>query len=142
MKRLALASIVWLWAGAAPAASDEALDRCLNERELLRVARVLDPGGRIVYARVTAQEGGHVTRAATLAPEGTPLAEVFGRAAGATAASDFPVDDERVCAVVGLPESALDAEERVIVSAGLLRVGREVEAGDRGLARPILRVSR
>ncbi|MDJ0852170.1 MAG: fumarylacetoacetate hydrolase family protein [Myxococcota bacterium] len=129
MKRLALACLVWLWAGAPAAAGDEPLDRCLAERELARVARVLDPGGRIVYARVTGHEDGHITRAATLAPNGTPLAEVFAKAAGARTASDFPVDDEEVCAVVDLPESALDAEERVIVSTGLNFAAHAEEAG-------------
>jgi 2-keto-4-pentenoate hydratase/2-oxohepta-3-ene-1,7-dioic acid hydratase in catechol pathway len=124
-----VACIVWLAAGVVGA---EGLDACLNAQNLPRVARVLDPQGRIVYARVTVQRDGHVTRAATIAPDGAPLAEVLHRAGqprGAGESEDFGVSDDRVCAVVDLPEEEIDAETRVIVSTGLNYAAHAEEAG-------------
>jgi hypothetical protein len=100
----ALAVALTLWLGAAAPAAASELAACLDASDLLRVARVLDPTGRPVYARVTAQSDGHITRAATIAPDGTPLAEVFARGRAA-AGPDFPVSDDRVCAAVDLPEA-------------------------------------
>lgn len=115
---------------AAGAVGAEGLEACLDAQSLPRVARVLGPEGRIVYARVTAQRDGHVTRAVTLAPDGTPLAEVFDRAGQAGGgAQGFDVTDDRVCAVVELPERELDAETRVIVSTGLNYAAHAEEAG-------------
>jgi 2-keto-4-pentenoate hydratase/2-oxohepta-3-ene-1,7-dioic acid hydratase in catechol pathway len=127
MRTAIVAGIACLWASAAPGAT-HALDACLNGQDLLRVARVLDPQGRIVYARVTEQRAGHVTRATKIADASTPLAEVFQRArqAGGT---EFPVSDERVCAVVDLPERDLDAETHVLVSTGLNYAAHAEEAG-------------
>ena len=116
-------------AASGTASSAEDLETCLNGRNLLRVARVLDPDGRVVYARVTAQDAGHITRAATLAPDATPLAEVFDRAGEREDVGDFAVTDDRVCAVVDLPESDLDAETRIIVSTGLNYAAHAEEAG-------------
>ena len=107
----------------------EALDECLDARDMPRVARVLDPEGRVVYARVTSQRDGHITRAATIAPDGAPLAEVFARAKAGPPAADFTVTDDRVCAAVDLSESALDAETQVIVSTGLNYAAHAEEAG-------------
>ncbi len=104
----------------------EDLDACLNEQGVSRIARVLDPQGRIVYARVTAQESGFITRASTIAPDGTALAEVFSRAADD---NDYAVDLDRVCAVVDLPENDLDTENKVIVSTGLNYAAHAEEAG-------------
>ncbi len=42
---------------------------------------------------------------------------------------DFAVEDERVCSVVELPESALDAETHVLVSTGLNFAAHAEEAG-------------
>jgi 2-keto-4-pentenoate hydratase/2-oxohepta-3-ene-1,7-dioic acid hydratase in catechol pathway len=107
----------------------ESLDACLEAQSLPRIARVLDPQGRIVYARVTGQRDGHVTRARSLAPDGTPLAQVFARADAPTGGLEFDVDDDRVCAVVALTESELDAETKVILSTGLNYAAHAKEAG-------------
>jgi len=122
-----------------PAAAED-LDECLNRQEFVRIARVLDPEGRIVFARVTEISDGHVVRARTIADSGTPLAEVFERAIRANVhdsdsssdfqpPSDFDVSDDEVCAVVDLPESNLDAETQVIVSTGLNYAAHADEAG-------------
>jgi 2-keto-4-pentenoate hydratase/2-oxohepta-3-ene-1,7-dioic acid hydratase in catechol pathway len=123
---LVVALTLWLGAAAPAAASDVAA--CLDASDLLRVARVLDPDRRPVYARVTAQSDGHITRAAAIAPDGTSLAEVFARGRDA-AGPDFPVSDDRVCAAVDLPEAELDAERLVILSTGLNYAAHAEEAG-------------
>jgi 2-keto-4-pentenoate hydratase/2-oxohepta-3-ene-1,7-dioic acid hydratase in catechol pathway len=105
------------------------LDACLNDQDLPRIARVLDPQGRVVYARVTALGAGTVERAATIAPDGTPLREVFERATSTLEGGDYAVGNDRVCAVVDLPESDLDAETRVLVSTGLNYAAHAEEAG-------------
>ena len=104
------------------------LDACLANRDLLRVARVLDPDGRVVFARVVGERDGRITRVAPLAAADTRLAEVFGRAVEPSSDA-FDVTDERVCSVVSLPEAALDAETRVIVSTGLNYAAHAEEAG-------------
>ncbi len=57
-----------------------------------------------------------------------PLAEVFDRAEG-RGGQEFLVSDDRVCAVVDLPEADIDAERRVIVSTGLNYAAHAEEAG-------------
>jgi 5-carboxymethyl-2-hydroxymuconate isomerase len=125
MKAVIVACAVCLAAGGVAA---EALDACLNAQDIPRIARVLDPQGRIVYARVTEQREGHVTHATAIADAATPLAEVFERASQPSGA-DFPVSDDRVCAVVDLSEAQLDAETHVIVSTGLNYAAHAEEAG-------------
>jgi len=127
--RLAAGALAACMAASGLARAERPLDACLGARDLARVARVVDPRGRVVYARVTQQRGGHITRAATLAPDGTPLAAVFDAAARASGEADYPVSDERVCAVVSLPEPVLDAEEKVVVSTGLNYAAHAEEAG-------------
>jgi hypothetical protein len=107
----------------------DGLDACLTDRDVPRIARVVDPDGEIVYARVIAQRDGFITRARTIAPDGTPLREVFERSRQAAEDADFNVDDDRVCAVVSLPESELDAEAKVLVSTGLNYSAHAEEAG-------------
>lgn len=127
-----LASIVgvaWTSGAAAEGRDASPLDFCLAQQNLTRIARVLDPSGRVVFARVTAEEGGHITRVAAIAPGDTSLLEVFKAAAAGNLPDDFAVDDERVCSVVELPESALDAETHVLVSTGLNFAAHAEEAG-------------
>jgi 2-keto-4-pentenoate hydratase/2-oxohepta-3-ene-1,7-dioic acid hydratase in catechol pathway len=128
--RLILVGVLILgWALSAEASE---LDDCLAGHDLLRVARVLDPRGEVVYARVVEQRDGHVTRAVTIADAATPLADVFSTATATTdrgERADFPVSDDRVCAVVDLSEDELDAETRVIVSTGLNYAAHAEEAG-------------
>jgi 2-keto-4-pentenoate hydratase/2-oxohepta-3-ene-1,7-dioic acid hydratase in catechol pathway len=106
----------------------QGLDACLDGHDLTRVARLLDPQGRVVYARVTEQRDGHVKRASTIAGTATPLAEVFERASR-SGGHDFPVSDDQVCAAVDLSEQALDDETHVIVSTGLNYAAHAEEAG-------------
>jgi 2-keto-4-pentenoate hydratase/2-oxohepta-3-ene-1,7-dioic acid hydratase in catechol pathway len=102
---------------------------CLENLDLTRIARVVAPNGQTVYARVTQHTDGHIDRAATIAPANTPLATVFERAAAADAERDFAVTDDRVCAVVDLPEADLDEERRVLISTGLNYAAHAEEAG-------------
>ena len=111
------------------AARAESLDACLDRLPLTRIARVLDPQGRIVHARVTAQQDGRITRAVTIAEASAPVAEVFARAAQAPPGPEFDVDEDAVCAVVDLPEAEIDAESRVIISTGLNFAAHAEEAG-------------
>ncbi len=70
-----LASIVgiaWTSAASAEGHAPSLLDLCLAQQNLTRIARVLDPSGRVVFARVTQEEGGHITRAVAIAPGDTP----------------------------------------------------------------------
>jgi 2-keto-4-pentenoate hydratase/2-oxohepta-3-ene-1,7-dioic acid hydratase in catechol pathway len=124
-----VSTLVLLFAATAAAAGSP-LDDCIAERAGVRVARVLDPAGRVVYARVVAQREGHVTRAVAIADANTRLVEVFERAsAGDGDADAFAVSDDRVCAVVDLPQAELDDESRVIVSTGLNFAAHADEAG-------------
>jgi 2-keto-4-pentenoate hydratase/2-oxohepta-3-ene-1,7-dioic acid hydratase in catechol pathway len=125
MRRILLMILTLLAAASAQAG---ALDECLAEADLPRVARVLDPEGRVVYARVAEQREGHVTRAVKLADATTPLVEVFAQS-DRTFGDEFAVSDDRVCAAVDLPESDIDAESRVIVSTGLNYAAHAEEAG-------------
>ncbi len=112
----------------ASSATAGALDSCLAASDLLRVARVLDPQGRVVYAQVLEQRDGHITRAVKIADADESLANVF---ASSSLRSDepFSVSDDRVCAVVDLPEADIDAETHVIVSTGLNFAAHAEEAG-------------
>jgi 2-keto-4-pentenoate hydratase/2-oxohepta-3-ene-1,7-dioic acid hydratase in catechol pathway len=110
------------------------LDRCLSEQGLPRVARLVDPNGAIVYARVLEESDGRPTRVSPIAPSGTPLHAVFERAAAAPdRAPSFTIPSaeaaSRVCAPVDLPEAQIDAEARVIVAAGLNYAAHAEEAG-------------
>ena len=131
---LLLSTLLGPWliglAQAPVAGADASLNACLDRRLEERVARVVDPTGTVVYARVVETERGRIRRAATLAPDGTSLADVFERArTEATGEDAYPVDATQVCAVVDLPERDLDAERRVIVSTGLNYAAHAEEAG-------------
>ena len=127
--RLALCLAAACLTGSAPSVAASGLDDCLAGHDLLRVARVRGPEGRVVYARVTEQRDGRIRRASTIADAGTPLRQVFARGASGGEAADFAVSDDRVCAVVDLPEREIDAETRVIVSTGLNYAAHAEEAG-------------
>ena len=112
-----------------------ALDDCLLQRNLPRVARVVGPEGRIVYARVLESRDGWPIRFTALADAQTRLAEVFRLAAAeadpavepfAIAASER---SRRLCAPVDLPQAAIDAETAVVLAAGLNYAAHAKEAG-------------
>lgn len=131
---LLLLTIAFGAVGAARAETPEAAHietpgQCLEARDLTRVARVVDPNGRVVFARVTEARAGHVVRAAAIAPDGTPLRDVFAAADRVDPRNDFAVDDARVCAVVDLSEADLDAERKVLLSTGLNFAAHAEEAG-------------
>ena len=123
-----LALFILALTGAPAAASGSALNDCLAERGLVRIARVVDPAGRVVHARVLEERGGHVTRAAAIAPGDATPAEAFA-AAAEPGGEPFAVTDDRVCAVVDLPEPVIDSERQVIVSTGLNFAAHAEEAG-------------
>lgn len=126
MRRIIVGMLVCFWGANATASSK--LDACLDEQGLVRVARVLNAADQIVYARVLEAVHGHISRAVAIAEQDTPLAEVFVRAA-TQEGSAFPVSDDRVCAVVDLPQVDLDNESRVVVSTGLNYAAHAEEAG-------------
>jgi hypothetical protein len=126
---VSIAAVTWTSGAAAEGCIPSPLDLCLAQQNLTRIARVLDPSGRVVFARVTGEDGGHITRAVTIAPGDTPLPQVFKAANQRNPSDAFAVDDERVCSVVELPESALDAETHVLVSTGLNYAAHAEEAG-------------
>lgn len=121
-----LIPLVLLLVGVADAAAG-GLDACIGSQDLPRIARVLGPDGTPVFARVVEEQEGRIRRAVAIAPAETPLRDVFARVAAA--GTPFDVTDEQVCSVVSLPERALDAEERVIVSTGLNYAAHAEEAG-------------
>ena len=113
---------------------DTELDNCLSERSLPRVARVIDPAGAVVYTRVVDAREGQPTRVATVGSANEPLTEIFDRAALASAnVESFAIPNEqlagRVCSPVDLPQTAIDAEERVVIAAGLNYAEHAEEAG-------------
>jgi 2-keto-4-pentenoate hydratase/2-oxohepta-3-ene-1,7-dioic acid hydratase in catechol pathway len=130
-----LAIAVLLLAAPRPAAAGASdLARCIEERPLPRVARVRSPGGEVRWARVLEAAGGMPTRVARLARDGD-LARIV-----ASARQPLPGDAEiveiapeqaaaQICAPVALPQAELDAEQRVIVAAGLNYAGHAEEAG-------------
>ncbi len=117
---------------AAAGASD--LLRCLDEQPLPRVARVRSPAGEIGWARVLEAAGGAPSRVAPLASDG-PLARVLEHASQPLQrdAVTFAIPPDqvsaRVCAPVPLLQAELDAEQRVVVAAGLNYAGHAEEAG-------------
>ena len=122
---IGLLLLIWLGNGSAVAVP---LSTCLEESGLVRIARVLNPDGQVVYAQVLEQSDGHITRAVAIADANTPLVDVFGRTSVENSAP-FPVSDHQVCAVVDLPQTAIDGERQVIISTGLNFAAHAEEAG-------------
>ena len=112
------------------------LERCLGGRDLPRVARVQLPDGRMVYARVTADSEGVPTAAVPIADADLDLAAVFERASQRALyddAASFAIGSEelepRLCAPVRLPQDEIDAEQRMVVAAGVNYAAHAKEAG-------------
>jgi 2-keto-4-pentenoate hydratase/2-oxohepta-3-ene-1,7-dioic acid hydratase in catechol pathway len=111
-----------------------ALERCLEEQGLVRVARVVGPGGAPVHARVVAHEEGVPSEVVPLPGDARDLAAVLERAAGAVDGAPrwrIPASERaaRICAPLHLPQAALDAETRVVLAAGLNYAAHAEEAG-------------
>jgi len=111
-----------------PTASD--LEMCLAQQRLVRVARVLEASGRVVYGRVVEARNGRPRRYTPIADAGTPLARVFELAALPPKRTvSHPLSPEQVCPPVDLTQAQLDAETHVIVSTGLNYAAHAEEAG-------------
>ena len=116
---------------AAPAAAAEC-DAAFDA--LPRIGRVRGPDGAVHYVRVLAQEAGAPVRVAPIAPSGADLAEVVAAAAApgeTTLAWEIPPDEaaSRICAPFALTQAEIDAEQRVVVAAGLNYAAHAEEAG-------------
>jgi 2-keto-4-pentenoate hydratase/2-oxohepta-3-ene-1,7-dioic acid hydratase in catechol pathway len=110
------------------------LTRCLEETPLPRVARVRTPAGEIHWVRVIESAAGVPSRVAV-------LANASDLASALESASQPPRADEQqlavlpanggaqVCAPVELPQGAIDAEQRVVVAAGLNYAAHAEESG-------------
>jgi 2-keto-4-pentenoate hydratase/2-oxohepta-3-ene-1,7-dioic acid hydratase in catechol pathway len=128
---LVLALGPWPAQGAEPRAQ---LDRCLAEQDLPRVARVLQPDGRAVYARVADAADGVPTAVAPIGDAGLDLAAALERArrpAREAPAWQIPAGERasRICAPVRLTQAEIDAGERVVVAVGLNYAAHAEEAG-------------
>ncbi|MAE97206.1 MAG: hypothetical protein CL910_21355 [Deltaproteobacteria bacterium] len=135
---MTLPRLLLVFALALPAPlSATALADCLDDQEMPRVARILGSDGSPQFVLVVAQEEGRPTRVSPLAPEGTPLAEVFRLAAARSQQSSLTGSEvlaetelaTRVCSPVSVPQPSLDAEQSVIVAAGLNYAAHAEEAG-------------
>lgn len=130
-RSLAIAAL--LLAAPRPAAASD-LARCIEEQPLPRVARVRSPAGEVRWARVLEAAGGMPTRVALLAPD-ADLARIVASASQPSPRAGEIVEitpDQaaaQICAPVALPQAELDAEQRVIVAAGLNYAGHAEEAG-------------
>src|SRR5688572_10284058 len=110
------------------------LTRCLEEKPLPRVARVRTPAGEIQWARVLESAGGMPSRVAVLA-NASDIASALENASQPPGAGEeelilLPASgDAQVCAPVELPQAAIDAEQRVVVAAGLNYAAHAEESG-------------
>jgi 2-keto-4-pentenoate hydratase/2-oxohepta-3-ene-1,7-dioic acid hydratase in catechol pathway len=117
---------------AAAGASD--LAHCLEQAPLPRIARVRAPTGEVRWARVLEAAGGVPMSVSLLEPD-LDLARALERASQPpprdAAALAIAPDQAgvQVCAPVALPQHELDAEQRVVVAAGLNYAGHAEEAG-------------
>ncbi len=129
-------ALTLLTAPIAAAAGASDLARCIDEQPLPRVARVRSPAGGVRWARIVEAVGGVPKRAVLLAGDADAgLGQI-----AASASEPLPRDAEsveisaeraaeQICAPVALPQTELDAEQRVIVAAGLNYAGHAEEAG-------------
>jgi len=130
-RSLAVAALILVGAGATRAGE---LARCLEEQPLPRVGRVRTPAGEIRWVHVIESAGGAPSRVAVLA-NATDLASALERAtrppdAEAEQLSLSPGNPAaQICAPVALPQSEIDAGQRVVVAAGLNYSGHAEEAG-------------
>jgi 2-keto-4-pentenoate hydratase/2-oxohepta-3-ene-1,7-dioic acid hydratase in catechol pathway len=138
--RIFAATFLLLLLLGAPATQGEdlrsALDLCLAQRNLPRVVRVLAPDGHPVYARVVAEADGIPTALSPISDPAPHLGAVLERAGRPAPEGSSPIwqlrDNEsasRICAPVPLTQEEIDAEQRVVVAAGLNYAAHAEEAG-------------
>jgi len=134
----ALPLLVLLSMIAAPATADSetALDRCLAEQRIPRAVRFVDPAGRVRFGRVDAAESGVPTGIVPLLPGDADLARVMDRVARADPAEGetavriaIAEHSARICSPLPLSQAAIEAEERVVVAAGLNYAAHAEESG-------------
>ena len=130
----AIAAAATVLSGQRASAGD--LARCLEEQPLARVARVRTPDGQPRWVRVLAATGGVPGLVAALPNAADDdLANVLARASEplTDAAERFAIAPteaaSRICSPVPLSQSDIDAEQRVIVAAGLNYAAHAEEAG-------------
>jgi 2-keto-4-pentenoate hydratase/2-oxohepta-3-ene-1,7-dioic acid hydratase in catechol pathway len=129
---VATLSVIFVAATAASGTSGTDLDRCLVAQGLPRVARVVAPDGSTRYARVVADRDGVPTRVAPIETGDGQLAGILARAAALpTDARVWEIEDAatQICAPFPLRIAEIDAEERVVVAAGLNYAAHAEEAG-------------
>lgn len=124
-----------LWAEAA-AAEPPLLDRCLAVQDMPRVARVMGRDGSPWYVTVTSDAEGVPTAVSPLASGDLDLRSVLERTRGpqpANLAQVWKIGPEelasRVCAPVPLSQEEIEAEERLVVAAGLNYAAHAEESG-------------
>jgi 2-keto-4-pentenoate hydratase/2-oxohepta-3-ene-1,7-dioic acid hydratase in catechol pathway len=110
------------------------LERCLEGRGFVRLARVVGSDGAPAWARVLAHEDGVPTEVVPVAAGASDLADAFARAADPpTAAPAWRIAPSertrRICAPLRLGQGAIDAETQVVVAAGLNYAAHAEEAG-------------
>jgi 2-keto-4-pentenoate hydratase/2-oxohepta-3-ene-1,7-dioic acid hydratase in catechol pathway len=117
-----------------PVEASPALQRCLDEQGLVRVARIVGPDGAPVHARVVADDQGVPTSVAPIGGDDRDLAAILDAATDLERAGpSWPIDDSeragRICAPLRLGQDEIDAETRVVVAAGLNYAAHAEEAG-------------
>lgn len=129
----AIPTICLLLGFAAPAAAD--LSQCLDEQAIPRVVRVTsEADGAAVWARVVTHVDGVPTAVSPLAKGSAPLEQALALAVEPTqGAPIWPIAESdlaaRVCSPLPLSQRAIDAEETVVVAAGLNYAAHAEEAG-------------
>lgn len=118
---------------ALPATSASELDRCIAARRLPRVSRVLDADGRARYTMVVADRDGIPTAVVPLGSADLELDAALTRAAALP--SDgvgepwLIADPTRICSPIHVAQGQIDADDVVVVAAGLNYAAHAEEAG-------------
>lgn len=115
-----------------PAIAETELARCLTDRGLPRVARVIDGAGAVRHVRVLETRDGVPHRVAPVETGDGTLRGILERAATLPAnAPSFTISDPelQVCAPFALSQAELDAGALVVVAAGLNYAAHAEEAG-------------
>jgi len=129
MTRAAAACITLLWIlESSGAAATTSLTRCIEAQKLPRVGRVIASDGRPSYLKIAAARDGSPTAVIPLRGAST-LAEALNAAAD-TNGEIWTIDDlNRICSPVDLDQRRIEAEDIVVVAAGLNYAAHAEEAG-------------